>query len=86
MTVDHATELIRHALVVVLIVSAPILMVGLVVSLIVSILQSMTQVQEQTLSVIPKIVAMMVAAVLLLPWVTQHLLSYARELFAGGVR
>ena len=86
MTIDQATELFRHALIVVLIVSAPVLIVGLLVTLVVSLLQSVTQVQEQTLSFIPKIVAMVLAAVLLMPWFTQHLLDYARLLFSGGAR
>jgi flagellar biosynthetic protein FliQ len=84
MTIDQATELIRHAFVVVLILAAPILAVGLVVTLIVSLLQSVTQIQEQTLSFIPKIVAMVLAAVLLMPWFTQHLLDYAKTLFSGA--
>jgi flagellar biosynthetic protein FliQ len=85
MTVDQSTEMIRHAFVVVLILSAPILIVGLIVTLIVSLLQAVTQVQEQTLSFIPKIVAMVLATMLLVPWLTQHLLDYAKQLFAGGI-
>ncbi len=85
MTVDQSTEMIRHAFVVVLILSAPILIVGLTVTLIVSLLQAVTQVQEQTLSFIPKIVAMVLATMLLVPWLTQHLLDYAKQLFAGGI-
>ncbi len=85
MTMDQATELLRHALVVVLIVSAPILIVGVIVSLVISLLQAMTHVQEQTISLVPKIVAMVLAAVLLVPWFTQHLLEYARDLFSGGL-
>jgi len=86
MSVDQATELLRHACVIVLIVCAPVLAVGLVVTLIVSLLQSMTQIQEQTLSFIPKIVAMVLAAMLLMPWFAQHLIEFARTLFSGGVR
>ena len=85
MTLDQATELIRHAFVVTLLLAAPILAIGLIVALIVSLLQSITQIQEQTISFIPKIIAMVLAAILLMPWFTQHLLDYARELFAGGV-
>jgi flagellar biosynthetic protein FliQ len=85
MTLDQATELLRHAFIVVLLVSAPILVIGLIVSLIVSLLQAMTHVQEQTISLIPKILAMVLAVVLLAPWFTQHLLEYARDLFSGGM-
>ena len=86
MTVDQATELIRHAFVVTLILCAPVLAIGLIVTLVVSLLQSITQIQEQTLSFIPKIVAMVLAAVLLMPWFAQHLLDYAKVLFSGGMR
>jgi flagellar biosynthesis protein FliQ len=86
MTIDQASELIRHAFVVTLLLCAPVLVVGLVVTLIVSLLQSMTNIQEQTLSFIPKIVAMVLAAALLMPWFTQHLLDYAKTLFSGGMQ
>ena len=45
----------------------------------------MTQIQEQTLSFIPKIVAMVVVAIVTLPWMTQHLLDFAREVFTTGL-
>ena len=86
MTVDQATELIRHAFLVVLVLCAPVLVIGLIVTLVVSLIQSVTQIQEQTISFIPKVVAMVLAAALLMPWFTQHLLDYARELFSGGIR
>ncbi|HYO11102.1 MAG TPA: flagellar biosynthesis protein FliQ [Tepidisphaeraceae bacterium] len=85
MTLDQAVETIRHALVLALLVAAPVLAVGLVVGLIVSLLQAVTQLQEQTLSFIPKIVAMVVCAVLLLPWIGQQVVEYARQMFASGI-
>src|SRR5438874_2476772 len=84
MTLDSATELIRHSLILTLIVSAPLLTVALIVGLITSVLQAATQVQEQSLSVIPKIAAILAAAIVLLPWMGQHLIEYARQMFAGG--
>ena len=69
MTLDQSTELIRQALLVALFVAAPVLVVGFVVSLVVSLLGAVTQVQEQTLTFIPKIVAMVVCAIVLLPWI-----------------
>ena len=85
MTLDHATELLRHALILTLLVAAPILIVGLVVGVVISLLQAVTQVQEQTLTFIPKIVAMVVCAILLLPWIGQHVIEYARVVFGEGL-
>lgn len=84
MTLDHAVELTRHSLMLALLIAAPILVVGLVVGLVTSLLQAVTQLQEQTLSFIPKIVAMAVCAVLLMPWMGQHLIEYARQVFSEG--
>ena len=83
--VDLATELIRRTLLLVLLLSAPILAAGLIVGIVVSLLQAVTQIQEQTLSFIPKIVAMVVVAIVTLPWMSQHLLDFAREVFTTGL-
>ena len=84
MNVDEATELIRHTLVLTLIVSAPMLIIGLGVGVIVSLLQAVTQIQEQTLTFIPKIAAMFAAAILLLPWIGQRLIEYTASMLLHG--
>ena len=84
MTVDHATELIRHTLIMALIVSAPMLIIGLVVGVVVSLLQAVTQIQEQTLTFIPKIAAMFAAAILLLPWIGHRLIEYTSAMITTG--
>ena len=81
---DLAGELIRRALLLVLLLSAPVLLAGLIVGVAVSLVQAVTQVQEQSLSFIPKIVAMFAAAIVTLPWVTGQLLEFAREVFAAA--
>jgi flagellar biosynthetic protein FliQ len=85
MSLDHAVELIRHSLVLILLVAAPVLIVGLIVGLIISLFQAVTQLQEQTLSLIPKILAMVVCAILLLPWMGQQVIEYARQVFTEGM-
>lgn len=84
MSLQDATELIRHSLIMVLIVSAPMLVIGLVVGVIISLLQALTQIQEQTLAFAPKIVAMVAAAIILLPWIGGRLLEYAGAMFRYG--
>lgn len=82
MTVDQATDIVRQALLLALMISGPILGVGLVVGLIVSLLQAVTQIQEQTLSFVPKIIAMAVTVILILPWAGAKLMEFARDMMA----
>jgi flagellar biosynthesis protein FliQ len=84
LSLQDATDLIRHTLVLALVVSAPMLLIGLAVGIIVSLLQAVTQIQEQTLTFIPKIVAMVAAAILLMPWMGQRLLEYSAAIFLEG--
>ena len=80
MTVEQALDLGREALIMAMLISAPMLMAGLVVGLVLSLLQAVTQLQEQTLTFVPKIIAMVIAAVLFMPWITQKLLDYSSKL------
>ncbi len=84
MSLDQATELIRHTLMLALIVSGPMLVIGLLVGVIVSLLQAITQIQEQTLTFVPKIVAMVGAAIVLMPWMSQRLMIYAQQMWNAG--
>ena len=85
MDIQDATDLIRQALLMAMVISAPMLLIGLVVGVIVSLLQAVTQIQEQTLTFVPKIAAMILAALFLMPWIGQRLLEYATAIFSGGV-
>ena len=85
MDTGQAVDLVRHSLIMALTVSAPMLLFGLVVGIVISLLQAVTQIQEQTLSFIPKIVAMVAAAIALAPWTAQRLMDYSREMFTSGI-
>jgi len=80
MEMTDALDTARDALLIALSTSAPILLMGLAVGLIISILQSVTQLQEQTLSFVPKIVAMMMAAGIFIPWIAARMLAYTQEM------
>ncbi len=82
--VESASEFVRHTLIMVLMISGPMLLVGMVVGVIISLVQAVTQIQEQTLTFVPKLAAMIVAAILLMPWIESHLLDYARSIFLTG--
>ena len=84
MNLDHATEMIRQTLILALLVSAPMLLIGLIVGVVVSLLQAVTQIQEQTLTFVPKIAAMVVAAILLMPWIGNRLMEYSQAMFLAG--
>jgi len=75
-------KILRDALVTVLVVSAPILGVGMVVGLIVSIIQTTTSIQEQTLTFVPKIVAIFAAIIIFGAWMIKMLVGYTNNLFA----
>jgi len=85
MDIKEAVEMVRQTLVLAMVISAPMLLIGLAVGIVVSLLQAVTQIQEQTLTFVPKIAAMIVAAVLLMPWIGQRLLDYASVIFSGGL-
>jgi len=80
--IDESTiEMIRTALVITLKVTAPILAAGVLVGLVISIFQSVTSIQDQTISLVPKIVVMLVVAILLAGWIIQRLVDYTAQLF-----
>jgi len=70
----------KEAVGAVLLVGGPILIVSLTVGLLVSIFQAMTQIQEQTLTFIPKVVAVVVVLLVLGPWMLSVLTVYATNL------
>lgn len=84
MGIDQATDLVRETLILALVIAAPMLLIGMVVGIIISLLQAVTQIQEQTLTFVPKITAMILAAVVLMPWISQRLLDYASAMFGSG--
>lgn len=84
MDVAAALDIGREALLTTLVIAGPILGIGILVGLIVALLQTLTQIQDQTFSIVPKIVAMFGAAVFFVPWLANRLIQYAQAMFAGG--
>jgi flagellar biosynthetic protein FliQ len=81
MTEGMVLDLGRHALTITLQLALPILMVSLVSGLIVSVFQAVTQINEMTLAFVPKILAVLVAAVIFGPWMLNSLIAYMSNLF-----
>lgn len=80
MSEDLLIDLGRRAMLVTLMVSAPMLVSGMVIGLVISIFQSVTQIQEITLTFVPKIVVVMATFLLFLPWMLSLLLAFTQPL------
>jgi flagellar biosynthetic protein FliQ len=74
-------DLARNMLMTALLIAAPMLVVALAVGLVVSVIQAVTQVQEQTISFVPKLVAVGATFIIALPWIIQIMVKYTTELF-----
>lgn len=83
MTMELVLQLAREAMLTALLVSAPMLTVALVVGLIVSIIQTTTSVQEQTLTFVPKIVAVLMAIGFFGPWMIGKMTDYITVLYTN---
>jgi len=75
-------DLVREALWLAMLLALPILGSGVVVGLIISIVQSITSIQEQTLTFVPKILAMVGVTILLASWISELLIEFTARMFA----
>lgn len=73
-------DIARDGMMVMLLVSAPMLLVGLTVGLAISIFQTLTHIQEMTLTFIPKIVSVFAAMVIFLPWMLRELIEFTHRI------
>lgn len=76
-----AILMLREAVLLIIKLSLPILLVALAVGVIISLLQALTQIQEQTLTFVPKMLAVFGLLVLLLPFMLGSLQDFAEDLF-----
>ncbi|OPL15451.1 MAG: flagellar biosynthetic protein FliQ [delta proteobacterium MLS_D] len=81
--VDVVIGIAYDAIQMTLLLSAPMLGVGLIIGLAVSIFQAVTQVQEMTLTFVPKIVGVLLAMVVALPWMINIMVSFTHNLFTS---
>ena len=81
MNADQGIELARQAIMLLIFLSLPVLVTGLIVALVVSMLQAVTQVQDPTLSLVPRILAMLLALALTASWMLSKLVEFGREMF-----
>jgi flagellar biosynthetic protein FliQ len=80
MSPNEAIDLVRDAILMSLVVGSPLLVIGMLVGLAIGLIQALTQIQDQTVSTVPKLVAMTLAIVVCLPWLTDRMLEYTSNL------
>ncbi|MAO22168.1 MAG: EscS/YscS/HrcS family type III secretion system export apparatus protein [Phycisphaerae bacterium] len=77
---ENSVELIRQTLMVTLKIAVPLLTAGMIIGLLISLVQSITSIQDQTLTFVPKIVGVILIAILLLPWIIGSILVFTAEM------
>lgn len=83
MTIQAVVEIMRDALFLIIKVSLPVLLVSMIVGLIVSIFQTVTSIQEQTLTFVPKVIAIFVALMLMGNWMMTSMVEYTIQLWSS---
>ena len=88
MTGPEVLDVARDSIVTLVLVSSPLMLVGLAIGVAISLFQALTQIQEMTLVFVPKILAIFVAMLLLLPWMADslqgHMARMATRIINGG--
>jgi flagellar biosynthetic protein FliQ len=82
-TQDAVLDIVRDAVFNVIIVSAPLLLVSLIVGLVISIFQTVTSIQEQTLTFVPKVLAVFVTLMLVGSWMMNILIQMVETLWSN---
>ena len=81
MTTELVMDLIKNAIYMIILVSAPVLIVSVVIGLVISILQTTTSIQEQTLSFVPKILAVLGSLIYFGYFIVEKLTDYTMSIF-----
>ena len=88
MTGPEVLDVARDAIITLVIVAAPLMVVGLVVGVVISLFQALTQIREMTLVFVPKILAIFVAMLLALPFMAAslqaHMMRISARIVSGG--
>jgi len=81
MTPEFVTAIGKETIEVILLVSAPVLIAGMVIGLLISVFQAVTQIQEMTLTFVPKIIVVFLVLLGLAPWMMEIMLKYTSDIF-----
>lgn len=83
MTNEHVLELSRQSIQTLVLLSAPLLGFGLVVGVMTNVFQAVTQITETTLSVVPKILAMLLAFIIFGPWMLDLIIDFTTQIYSN---
>ncbi len=83
MTSQYVIALGKEAIILTLMVSAPMLILGLIVGLAIAIFQAVTQIHEMTLTFVPKIIAVGLALLICFPWIINMMVGFTTRLFTS---
>lgn len=83
MTPEFVVTFAKEALILTILVSMPMLMIGLVVGLVISVFQAVTSIQEMTLTFVPKIIAVFLALLFFAPWIMEKLMSFTTRIITN---
>lgn len=83
MSIELVNQIIKEALITVLLASAPALVIGLIVGLAISIFQAVSQIHEVTLAFIPKIVAIFISLIIFGPWIINVIVKFTTNLLSN---
>ena len=83
MTPEQIAMVVQDAIYTIILVSAPLLLVGLVVGVAVSIFQATTQINEQTLVFVPKVVSILITLIIFGPWMMARLTDFTTRLYTN---
>ncbi len=82
MTINMVSDLVRSTLYVIIITAAPLLLISLIVGLTISIFQTVTSIQEQTLTFVPKVIAIFTGIMVMGHWMMNNMVTFTQDLWA----
>jgi flagellar biosynthetic protein FliQ len=84
MTEEMVMQIGQNAITTMIYLAGPVLLAAMAVGIVISILQAITQINEQTLTFIPKMIAVILTLVIMAPWMLRVLQDYAISIFGGA--
>lgn len=83
MTQDFAVQILYQGVNLILLISMPVIGVGLLVGFLISLFQAVTQIQEQTLTFVPKVVAVLLTIAFTSPWIISMMIDFTATLWSA---
>lgn len=83
MSTDFAVQIIYNGVILTILISMPAVGIGLIVGFIISLFQAVTQIQEQTLTFVPKVVAVLGIVAVTSPWIASLLIDFTVTLWSN---